>query len=343
MTVRSFRNSLSILTALLTVSLALNSVRAQTGQPAATPPVDDGLNLRFANGIAAIAEDKIITVDDIRREIAPLIAQVRQESHNEKEFNEKLQQLQDSVVQDLVDRVLIVKEFYKDEKHKVPASIIDNQIAEIIATQFDGDRSKYLAYLRSRGISQKDYRRETEEEMIYGYMRQQKRKSSSTISPVKIETFYNENKDRFYQEDQVHLRLIQITRNPDDTDDTLKGRADDIVKQLKSGASFVDLARLYSQDSRRTKGGDWGWQRRSDLRKEFSDVIFSLDQGKYSDPLVMPEGAFLLFVEERKHAGILPLDEVRDQIEKMLIQQSSRQEQERWLEKLRRNGYVKHF
>jgi peptidyl-prolyl cis-trans isomerase SurA len=343
MTVRSFRNSLSILTALLTVSLALNSVRAQTGQSATTPPVDDGLNLRFANGIAAIAEDKIITVDDIRREIAPLIAQVRQESHSEKEFNEKLQQLQDSVVQDLVDRVLIVKEFYKDEKHKVPASIIDNQIAEIIATQFDGDRSKYLAYLRSRGISQKDYRRETEEEMIYGYMRQQKRKSSSTISPVKIETFYNENKDRFYQEDQVHLRLIQITRNPDDTDDTLKGRADDIVKQLKSGASFVDLARLYSQDSRRTKGGDWGWQRRSDLRKEFSDVIFTLDQGKYSDPLIMPEGAFLLFVEERKHAGILPLDEVRDQIEKMLIQQGSRQEQERWLEKLRRNGYVKLF
>ena len=57
-------------------------------------------------------------------------------------------------MQDLVDRVLIVKEFYKDEKHKVPPSIIDNQIAEIIATQFDGDRSKYLAYLRSRGIGE---------------------------------------------------------------------------------------------------------------------------------------------------------------------------------------------
>ncbi|HET7537766.1 MAG TPA: peptidylprolyl isomerase [Candidatus Didemnitutus sp.] len=346
MSVRFFVFNPRLLTALLTATVAVVAARGQVGETnQSAPPAqfDDGLNLRFANGIAAIAEDKIITVDDIRREIAPLIDQVRRESHSEKEFNEKLQQLQDSVVQDLVDRVLIVKEFYKDEKHKVPASIIDNQIAEIIATQFDGDRSKYLAYLRSRGISQKDYRRETEEEMIYGYMRQQKRKSSSTVSPVKIETFYNENKDRFYQEDQVHLRLIQINRGADDTDDTLKAKADDIVKQLKTGSNFVDLARLYSQDSRRTKGGDWGWQRRSDLRKEFSDVIFSLEQGKYSDPLVMPEGAFLFFAEERKHAGILPLDEVRDQIERMLIQQSSRQEQERWLEKLRRNGYVKHF
>jgi peptidyl-prolyl cis-trans isomerase SurA len=220
---------------------------------------------------------------------------------------------------------------------------VDNQISETIATQFDGDRSKYLAYLRSRGISQKDYRREVEEDIVYGYMRQQQRKSATTVSPVRIETFYNENKDNFYQEDSVHLRLIQLTREPDDTDDTLRNKANDIVKQLKSGASFTDLARLYSNDSRRTKGGDWGWQRRSDLRKEFSDVLFTLDAGKYTDPIIMPEGAFLLFVEERKHAGVLPLEDVREQIEHLLVQQSASEAQERWLEKLRRNGYVKHF
>ena len=327
--------------ALLAATLALPLARAQT---AGTNPVpDDGLNMRFANGIVAIAEDKIITVDDVRREIAPLIPQVQRESHNEREFNEKIQQLQDSIVNDLIDRVLIIKEFYKDEKHKVPASYVDNQISETIQTQFDGDRSKFLAYLRSRGISQKDYRKEVEEDIVYGYMRQQQRKSATTISPVKIATFYNENKDKFYQEDAVHLRLIQLNREPDDTDETLRAKANDIVKQLKAGASFTDLARLYSNDSRRAKGGDWGMQRRSDLRKEFSDVLFSLEPGHYSEPLIMPEGAFLLYVEERKKAGILPLDEVREQIEHMLVQQSASVAQERWLEKLRRNGYVKHF
>jgi len=327
--------------ALLAAIVALPAARAQTTSSAAAP--DDGLNMRFANGIVAIAEDKIITVDDVRREIAPLIPQVQREAHNEREFNEKVQQLQDSIVQDLIDRVLIVKEFYKDEKHKVPASYVDNQISETIQTQFDGDRSKFLAYLRSRGISQKDYRKEVEEDIVYGYMRQQQRKSATTVSPVKIATFYNENKDRFYQEDAVHLRLIQLNREADDTDDTLRNKANDIIKQLKAGASFTDLARLYSNDSRRAKGGDWGLQRRSDLRKEFSDVLFNLEPGHYSDPLIMPEGAFLLYVEERKKAGILPLDEVREQIEHMLVQQSASLAQERWLEKLRRNGYVKHF
>lgn len=339
MILRGFRPLFAPVAALLAAFSALSPVHGQLP----TAPVDDGLNLRFANGIAAIAEEKIITVDDIRREIAPLIQQVQRESKSEKEFNEKLQALQDNIVQDLVDRVLIVKEFYKDEKRKVPASLVDNQVAETIISEFDGDRSKFLAYLRSRGISQKDYRKETEENMIYSYMRQQQRKSASTVSPVKIELFYKENKDRFYQEDSVHLRLIQVTRATDDTDEAIRTKADDIMKQLKAGGSFADIARLYSQDSRRTKGGDWGWQRRSDLRKEFSDVIFTLEKGQMSEPIMMPEGAFILFVEERKHAGILPLDEVRDQIERMLVQQNARQAQERWLEKLRRNGYVKHF
>ncbi len=331
----SCRALLTLLTGLFLGALV---ARAQL----ASAPTDN-LNLRYANGIVAIAEDKIITVDDVRREIGPLVPEIQRQSRNEQEFNEKLESLQEDVIQNLIDRVLIVKEFYKDEKRRVPASYIDNQLAETIITQFDGDRSKYLAYLRSRGISQKDYRKEIEEDMIYSYMKSQQSKSSSTVSPVRIEAFYNENKDKFYQEDSVKLRLIQIARGADDTDDTLKAKAATVEAELKAGADFGDLARKYSQDSRKGKGGDWGWQRRSDLRKEFSDVIFALKKGEHSEPLVTPEGAFLFLAEDRKYAGTLPIDEVRPDIEKSLVQQSSRKATERWLEKLRRNAYVKHF
>lgn len=333
--------------ALLTAAVALACclvARAQETVPAITEQqLGEKLNLQFANGIAAIAEDKVITVDDLRRQIMPLIRELQGRVRSQEEFEQQLVQLQEEVLQELIDRVLIVKEFYKDEKRRVPPSIVDNQIAETIISEFDGDRSKYLAYLRSRGMSQKEFRREQEEDIIYNYMRQQQRKSASTVSPVQIETFYNENRDRFYQEDSVHLRLIQINKAPEDTPETLKAKADDVMKQLSAGGSFADIARLYSNDSRRTRGGDWGWQRRSDLRKEFSEPLFQLEKGQYTQPIIMDEGAFILFVEDRKHAGILPLDEVRDQIERQLVQQNARQAQERWLERLRRNGYVKHF
>ena len=48
----------------------------------------------------------------------------------------------------------------------------------------------------------------------------------------------------------------------------------------------------------------------------------------------------MLYAEDRKYAGIQPLDEVRSQIEGILLQQMTHQSQEKWLERLRRNGYV---
>lgn len=307
----------------------------------------DGLNMRFANGIAAIAEQKVITVDDIRREIAPLIPQIQRDARNEKEFNEKLESLQDSVIQDLIDKVLIVKEFRKakDEKEvrKIPESYIDNRIADILTEQFDNDRSKFLAYLRGKGVTLREYRSEIEEDIIYHYMQQQQRKSQSVVSPVRIETFYRENKDRFFQEDSVHLRLIQLSRADDATDAALKARADELIAKFRAGTKFEDLAREFSQDSRRSKGGDWGWQKRSDLKEEFAKPLFALKAGEITEPVILPEGCFILFAEERKYAGNQAIDEVRDQIERLLVTQMARTSQERWLERLRRNGYVKHY
>jgi peptidyl-prolyl cis-trans isomerase SurA len=68
-----------------------------------------------------------------------------------------------------------------------------------------------------------------------------------------------------------------------------------------------------------------------------------LKKGEASAPILLPEGCFILFAEDRKYAGIQPLGEVRDQIERLLIAQMTSNSQERWLERLRRNGYVKHY
>lgn len=320
---------------------AAASSQAQPAVPVASAA--DSLNVRFANGIVAVAEEKIITVADVMREIIPLQQQIRTEARSQKEYDERMEQLEDSVIQDLIDRVLIIKEFRKDEKRHIPESYVDNAVSDEIAEQFDNDRAKFLAYLRSQGKTIREYRRDVEERIIYQYMRGQQRKSETIISPVRIETFYTENKDKFYQEDQVHLRLIQLTRNENDTDDTLRQQANLIIARFKGGEKFEDLAKEYSRDARRAKGGDWGWLKRSDFRQEFSEKAFNLKKGEASEPIMLPEGAFLLFAEDRKYAGIQPIDDVRDQIERILITQMSRTHQERWLERLRRNGYVKHY
>lgn len=335
------RSLLGLVSAL--AALSAGQLRAEEQAPA-----PDNLNLRFANGIAAQAEDRIITVDDVRHEIAPLVPNLQRQAHNEKEFNDMLESLQDDTIQGLIDRVLIVKEFRKPkgeetEPRSIPPSYVDSEIARKQLEEFDNDRSKFLAYLRSQGKTQAEFRRDVEEEIIVGYMKQQQRKSMSVVSPVKIEQYYNENKEKFYQEDRVHLRMIQITREEGQTDAQLEPKVNEIIRRFKSGEKFEDLAKNFSQDTKRTKGGDWGWQNFSDMRKEFSTPLTEAKKGEIAGPVYMPEGAFVLYVDERKYAGIETLDSVRPQIEAILSQQESSISQQRWLERLRRDAYIKHY
>ncbi len=332
--------------ALLPLALALTPFNL-FAQDAAPAPASDGMDLRFANGIVAVVEDKAITVDDVRRKLQPLLPQMQRDARNEKEFNQMLESTQDDIIQQEIDRVLMVKEFYKEKdgepKKTIPTSYIDNQVAEILITQYDNDRSKFLAELRRQGKTIRDFRREVEQDIVEGYMRQQQRKSQSIISPVKVETYYNENKDKFYQDDSVHLRLIQFTRSEGITDEQLRAKAESVIARVKAGEKFEDVAKEVSQDYRRSKGGDWGWVNQSGIAASFSEPVFKLAKGEMTEAIILPEGAFVLYVEDRKYAGTQPIDEVRDQIERILVSQMARSSQERWLERLRRNGYVKHY
>src|SRR5690554_896057 len=65
----------------------------------------------YVNGIAAIVEDSIITLEDLRREIAPLVPQIRTESRNRQEFDQRIGEVSSEVLQQLIDRILILREF----------------------------------------------------------------------------------------------------------------------------------------------------------------------------------------------------------------------------------------
>jgi peptidyl-prolyl cis-trans isomerase SurA len=331
--------TLACLGVLLSPTLA--SAQAAAQLPAPEINTDDGLAARFANGVAAVVEDRVITVDDIRRELAPIVGQIRRESRNQQDFNDQLERAQNEIVRRLVDRYLIVLEFRKDERRKIPASYVENSLDEQLQTQFQGDRAKLLTYLRARGLTMRDYRAEVEEDIIYGYMRQQQRKSQNVVSPAKVEAFYTEHRDKFAQDEQIKMRMIQLNRAAAESDDQLRARAEAVLARHQAGESFEALAKDLTDDGRKARGGDWGWQRRADLSATFQEALFGLNVGQASAPILQGESAFLLYAEERKEAGVPAITEVREQIEQRLSQQMTREAEDKWLERLRRDAFIR--
>jgi len=304
---------------------------------------DELAGTRFANGIAAIVEDKIITAEDVRREVMPFIPQLQQEAGQDyQKFRQMLDDAEDMVIENLTDSHLIVKDFYED-KGQIPGSYVRNEVDERIITQFNGERAEFLAYLKSIGKTPEEYDVMVRDEMIVGFMQGKMRKSQAFISPVKIEAFYKENLQEFFQEEAVHLHLIQLSQLTDETPGLLEQTAAQIAKELDDGSDFAELAKKHSQDSKKDKGGDWGWIEPKSLLPELSEAAFALKAGEHSEAIKVKGGFFILKVSERREEGYMPIEDVREDIENMLISEMAQKTQDRWLERLRRDGYVRRF
>jgi peptidyl-prolyl cis-trans isomerase SurA len=246
------------------------------------------------------------------------------------------------VLQNLIDRILIVQAA-QEKGLLLPQSYIDQEYDEVLNRDFSGDRGRFLEYLRAQGLTAREYRENIRKRVVVNVMRQQNRKSQSEISPERIQAFYIQNKIRFYQEEAMHLRQIILTPIADEGTALLHQTANKIIQELAEGDNFGDLARKYSQDEMSRKGGDWGWIERQDIRKELSTVAFDLQPGSYSQPVELNNTIFILYCEAKREELIQPVTEVRDAIENVLVGEIARETQERWLQQVREDGYVRYF
>ena len=321
-------------TLLFSAPLILTSLHAQK---ASDPEL-----LRLGNGIAAIAEGQIITVEELRRELEPIIPRLRVESRNAQEFSKRIDELSKEVLQNMIDRIIIVKAA-EEKGLLLPESYIDQEYDEVIDRDFAGDRGRFLEYLRARGETARDFRRNIYKRVVVNAMRAETRRSQSEISPERIEEFYVKNKLRFYQEEALHLRQVILTPMASEGLVPLRQTAKKVINELDRGANFGDIARKYSQDDMSRKGGDWGWIERKDIRKELSDIAFALEPGKYSQAIEIGGTIFILYAEDKREEMIQPVAQVRDIIENVLVGEIARETQEKWLSDLRNDAYVRYF
>jgi len=145
------------------------------------------------------------------------------------------------------------------------------------------------------------------------------------VSDADIQAYYNQHKDQYQVKDQAKVRhiLIAVPAGSDSKKDAeAKAKADDLLKQIKGGANFGDLAKKNSDDpGSKDQGGELGWLDRGRTVPEFDKAAFSLPVGQTSDVIKTQFGYHILQVEDKKTAHMRPLDEVKGEIVPVLEQQ----------------------
>ncbi|MGD1083672.1 MAG: peptidylprolyl isomerase [Verrucomicrobiota bacterium] len=312
-------------------------------RPASADPLD---------GILVVVNDSAITglqVDDaIRQELLALADRYRNDPQT---FYAKKHALETNEVEDLIQRKLILDDFNKGGySTNVLESAVDEEINQAIKDHYGGNRSTLIKTLSAEGKTYEEFRREQRDLFIIRYMSAHNAGIRKVlISPLKIQNYYNTNQARFKAEDQVKLRMIQVTQPPDSPPGAVRQIAAEILQKIDSGVPFDEMASVYSSHTSRPLGGDTGWVARKDLATAISDVAFSLKAGEHSQVIEVPDErtgdtiCYLLRVDETRPAHLKTLSEVAPEIEQTLKDEEQKRLVDQWIKRLEAKSHIEYF
>jgi peptidyl-prolyl cis-trans isomerase SurA len=295
----------------------------------------------LADGVKAVVNDAVITYSQVEEFTAPAAEALRREYPDAPDtFQLKLNDALGDSLEQLVERQLILRSFEVDG-YQLPESVVDGMVADQVRERF-GDRVTFIKTLQAQGMTVEQFRKQIRDQYIISQLRRQKVSSEIVISPYKIENYYLAHPNDFKLEDEIKLRMIVLNKtSPDDTNTV--HRAGEILTEIKNGASFSEMAKIYSEGSQKSQGGDWDWVERSVLRKDLAAVAFSLKPGQVSDVIDTPESAYLMLVEQTRPSHVKPLGEVQDEIEKNLRTQEQSRLERQWIDGLKKKTFIRYF
>ena len=323
--------------AALLASLAIAA--AQSAAPVPTGPVE-------VNAIAAKVNGRVITKNQVSFMLAPIFAQLSaQYPRRGPQFESEFNQAKANVIQELIDRQIILDEF-KQMGASIKPHIIDEEIKRQMRELYNGDEVKFREELKRSRLTMEGYREMTREKMVVQAMRAQQFSDAPPPLPNEVQSEYNQIKNtlRDVTKDVISFRKIFIPANdpsnPAATPETQLALAEDIVRQIRAGTDFAELAQTYSKDAFADKGGLQEDVPRTDLAPEFAAIIFDKPVGKVIDPILDPLGFTIAMPIKITYGPAPPLSEVREMVEERVRRKKTSAQYERWIESRRKRAMI---
>lgn len=331
----------------MALPLAAQDTPVVDPQAPAADPAPQGLV--EVNRIAATVNGRPITAKEVGVMLGPEIARLMAEfPRRGPGFERQLNEARERVLQELIDRELILAEFatMRAQGARLPDHVVDQEIDRQIQELYNGDRKKFREELAKARMGMAAYREMTKEKLIVQAMRSEKFKDAPPPLPNEVREEYALAKDslRDTSQDRLDYRKIFLPRldpaNPLATPETQLKLAESLAEKLKNGADFAELAEKHSAGAFAEDGGLQTDLPREDLTPEFAAILFDAEVGKIIGPLEDPAGFTIARVEKFDKGPPPPLDEVRDLIEERVRAKKTSARYESWIQKLRDKAMI---
>ena len=240
---------------------------------------------------------------------------------------------------------LIVQELLEQEAAKRGIKVTNKDVDAAMKKVIDqmGGRDRLLEVLKNNGVSVAQFKKD-----LKNQVKMQKLADSAgniKVTDKDCENFYKQNPDKFKNPDKVRASHILIGANPFQISEEIKSQskkqisdkdlkakvnaklaekralADKLDKELKADKTkFAEYAKKYSEDpGSAQRGGDLGFFAKDQMVPEFSNVAFSAKPDSISDVVQTQFGYHIIYVQDRRAAGITPYEKAKSGIKDHLV------------------------
>jgi foldase protein PrsA len=212
-----------------------------------------------------------------------------------------------------VMQFLISAEWIQQEAEARDIEVTEEEVRK----QFDDQKNQsfpndkqYQQFLESSGQTEEDLLFRVELDVLSNKVREEIIADTDEISDEDIETYYEENEERFAQPERRDLNVV-LTRN--------EARANEARSALESGQSFASVAKEFSIDeASKAQGGKLPAVAEGQQEKAFDDAIFAAEQGELTGPVKTQFGWYVFEVTKVTPASQQTLDDARETIRSLL-------------------------
>ena len=240
---------------------------------------------------------------------------------------------------------VIDEELQYQEGARLGLTASDAEVAEGVARARRGGTSPaaFDQALRQSRVSMADFRQEVRRAQTIKKAYDHEVASRCQVGADEAERFYADNRGRFMVPEQLHVYALTIGVDPSSSGRQwadASARANDVLRQLRSGASFEEMARRYSTDPSRDKGGDMGLFHRGTLNDEFEKVARGMKPGDVSDVVQTLYGYHIILVTEIRPPAQRSYADMGPEIRKDLTAKRCGEMADAWTARLRAGATI---
>jgi peptidyl-prolyl cis-trans isomerase C len=266
-----------------------------------------------------------------------------------------------SLVKDLIEKE-IVRELVNQQGEKknleVDSDLIEKGIAAL-RKPYDSDEDFEKA-VSARGITLDDLKNSMKVKIYSQQLLNDQIKGKITIADTDVKKFYEDNKQKFVRPETFRTHHILAAIFPPDMlkstpvaelqnkrielRQKAEERIDAIIKELKEGADFEELAKTKSDDeASRKSGGDLNVIYKGVFPPSFDEAVSKLSPGEITGKVETPYGFHIIKLIEKRPSEQTPFDELKPSIQKLMYRKERKKLVEVYIDELRKQAKIETF